>query len=66
MSEEYGCVGVVVDAKPGAVEFYTRFGFSPLEVVEGQKESRPQPMPMFLPLDLIILGTGGALEPRAR
>jgi len=53
MSEEYGCVGVVVDAKPDAVKFYTRFGFSPLEVVEGQKESRPQPAPMFLPLALI-------------
>ena len=62
MSEEYGCVGVVVDAKPDAVDFYTRFGFSPLEVVEGQKESRPKPMPMFLPLDLIER----ALEPRAR
>ena len=62
MSKEYGCVGVVVDAKPDAVEFYTRFGFSPLEVVEGQKESRPKPMPMFLPLDLIER----ALELRAR
>lgn len=62
MSEEYGCVGVVVDAKPDAVKFYTRFGFSPLEVVEGQKESRPQPAPMFLPLALIER----ALERRAR
>ena len=62
MSEEYGCVGVVVDAKPDAVEFYSRFGFSPLELVEGQKESRPEPTPMFLPLGLIE----DALEPRAR
>ncbi len=62
MSGEYGCVGVVVGAKPDAVEFYTRFGFSPLEVVEGQTESRPEPTPMFLPLDLIE----GALEPGAR
>jgi len=62
MSEKYGCVGGVVDAKPDAVDFYTRFGFSPLEVVEGQNESRPEPTPMFLPLDLV----DSALEPRAR
>lgn len=62
MSEEYGCVGIVVDAKPGAVDFYMRFGFSPLEVVEGRMESRPVPQPMFLPLDLIA----AALPPRAR
>jgi GNAT superfamily N-acetyltransferase len=62
MSKEYGCVGLVVDAKPDAVEFYTQFGFSPLEVVEGQTASRPEPTPLFLPLDLFE----GALEPRAR
>jgi predicted N-acetyltransferase YhbS len=53
MSEEYGCAGIVVDAKPGASEFYGRFGFSPLEVAEGQLESRPVPVVMFLPLELI-------------
>ena len=55
MSEEYGCVGIVVDSKPDAVEFYTRVGFSPLEISEGQIESRPRPSPLFLPLDLIAL-----------
>lgn len=53
MSEEYGCVGIVVDAKRTAVEFYTRVGFSPLEISEGELESRPKATPMFLPLDLI-------------
>lgn len=28
-----GCVGVVVDAKPGAAGFYQRLGFSPIEQV---------------------------------
>jgi predicted N-acetyltransferase YhbS len=60
-AEDFGCVGVVVDAKPGSVEFYTRFGFSPLEVAEGQMASRPEPNPMFLPRDLIE----AALAPRA-
>jgi predicted N-acetyltransferase YhbS len=53
MSEEYGCVGVVVDAKPEAVTFYSRFGFAPLEAVEGTVPSRPEPVPMLLPLELI-------------
>jgi len=53
MAGEYGCVGVLVDAKPGAVEFYERFGFSTLEATEGRLETRPSPTPMFLPLELI-------------
>jgi GNAT superfamily N-acetyltransferase len=61
MSEAYGCVGVVVDAKPGGVGFYERFGFSALEIAEGQMEVKPRPTPMFLPLDLIAL----AVAPRA-
>lgn len=35
MADEFGCIGIVVDAKLGAVEFYQRFGFFPLEIVEG-------------------------------
>jgi len=53
MSQEYGCVGILVDAKSDAVEFYARVGFSALDVSEGELESRPKPKPMFLPLDLI-------------
>ena len=48
MRTDYGCVGVVVDAKPVAVPFYLRFGFAPLEVVEGLSEARPAPVAMFL------------------
>lgn len=53
MSEEYGCIGILVDAKRDAVEFYARVGFSPVEIAEGQIESHPRPEPMFLPLELI-------------
>lgn len=35
MSREYGCAGVVVDAKPAAKTFYARFGFEELEVERG-------------------------------
>ncbi len=40
-------------AKPGAVEFYARYGFAPVEVVLGASAARPQPKPMFLAMRAI-------------
>jgi GNAT superfamily N-acetyltransferase len=48
MADEYGCVGVIVDAKPDAVTFYAKYGFVPVEAIEGQADARPQQTPMFL------------------
>lgn len=48
-----GCVGVVVDAKPGAVNWYKRFGFIEMQVVEGESAARPRPQVMFLALSAI-------------
>ncbi len=48
MADDYGCVGVVVDAKPDAVAFYAKYGFLAVEVVEGASDARPAPTPMFL------------------
>jgi len=53
MAEMYGCVGVVVDAMLDALDFYARFGFVSLNVELGLLESRPLPVPMLLPLDLV-------------
>ena len=50
MAQDFGCLSVVVDAKPGAVSFYQQFGFAPLVLVEGSSPARPQPTAMFLPL----------------
>lgn len=50
MSDELGCVGLVVDAKQEAVEFYRKLGFVGLELLEGASFQRPKPLPMFLPL----------------
>jgi GNAT superfamily N-acetyltransferase len=50
MAAELGCVGLVVDAKPESEEFYRRYGFVPLHVLEGTAAQRPEPMPMFLAL----------------
>ena len=51
MAGEVGCVGLVeFDAKRGAEEFYRRYGFVPVDVVEGALAPRPEPTPMFLAL----------------
>ena len=54
LREKLGCVGVVVDAKPGAENYYTRYGFIEMEVVEGALEERPTPTPMFLSLSAVV------------
>ncbi|MEK7256255.1 MAG: hypothetical protein AAB316_15995 [Bacteroidota bacterium] len=48
MADEVGCGAVVVDAKPGAVDFYAKYGFAPFEPLEGQSDARPQPTAMYL------------------
>ncbi len=53
MAEDMGCVGVLVDAKPGAVRYYAGLGFRELEHTRGALEDRPQPTPMFLELAAI-------------
>lgn len=53
MSDDYGCVGVMVDAKPNAEAFYTKYGFVAVEAVEGRSDARPAPTPMFLAIRAI-------------
>lgn len=53
MADEVGCAGVVVDAKPGAVAFYAKYGFTPFEPLEGQSEARPAPAALWLPIRAI-------------
>jgi predicted N-acetyltransferase YhbS len=53
MANEYGCVGVIVDAKPDAVAFYAKYGFLAIEAVEGGSDARPVPTPMFLSIRAI-------------
>jgi GNAT superfamily N-acetyltransferase len=49
-----GCVGIVVDAKQGAISFYRQFGFQVLEdIVEGEVRGHPPPVPMFLSIKSI-------------
>lgn len=53
MADRTGCVAVVVDAKPAAIEFYRRYGFEAFEITSGGLGDRPAPVPMILPLDSI-------------
>ena len=53
MADDVGCAGVVVDAKPGAVDFYAKYGFTAFEPLEGQSEARPLTTMMWLPIQAI-------------
>jgi len=53
MAERVGCAGVVVDAKPGAVDFYSRYGFTTFDVLEGESAARPRQTLMWLPIGAI-------------
>jgi hypothetical protein len=57
MADEVGCAGVVVDAKPGAIQFYAKYGFVTFESIEGQSEARLQPTLMWLPIQAVKKAT---------
>ncbi|MFQ5661494.1 MAG: GNAT family N-acetyltransferase [Gammaproteobacteria bacterium] len=50
MRDRIGCTGVVVDAKPDAVSFYSALGFKAIELVGGALGDRPEPVAMLLPI----------------
>lgn len=53
LSGTVGCIGVVVDAKPEAVQFYEKLGFRALASRSGALGDRPEPLPMFVHLGSI-------------
>lgn len=65
LAARFGCVGILVDAKPGAVAFYAKYGFVSLlaettaaddAIATGSRESLPpqtSPTSMFLPLETV-------------
>ena len=65
MADDYGCVGVIVDAKPDAEAFYAKYGFIAVEAVEGRSDARPAPTPMFLSIHAIghAVGTSTLKKP---
>ena len=53
LRDQIGCSGVVVDAKPESVDFYNQLGFSRIAAITGMLDDRPEPAPMWLPIQLI-------------
>jgi GNAT superfamily N-acetyltransferase len=51
--DRIGCIGVVVDAKPDAIPFYSSLGFTPIDLISGTLGDRPEPIAMFLPIGQI-------------
>jgi GNAT superfamily N-acetyltransferase len=58
MAGDFGCIGVIVDAKRDAIAFYEKYGFITADAVEGRSDSRPQPAMMFLSVREIEDGLG--------
>ena len=55
LRDRVGCIGVVVDAKPDALPFYSSLGFTPIDLISGALGDRPEPIAMFLHIDQIAV-----------
>ena len=53
MAVKFGCVGVLVDAKPESVDYTRKFGFEAQDPLQGQPRAVPEPVPMFLDIATI-------------
>jgi hypothetical protein len=53
MRDRVGCIGVVVDAKPDALSFYSSLRFTPIDLLSGALGDRAEPIAMFLPIGQI-------------
>ena len=53
LSTEYGCIGILVDAKKEAEKFYQQYGFYYVDVIQGRSGARPLATSMFLPIGTI-------------
>ena len=62
MRDRVGCIGVVVDAKPDSVDFYSNLGFTPVELISGSLGDRPEPIAMFLPIGQIAAAVKEATD----
>jgi GNAT superfamily N-acetyltransferase len=48
-----GCTGVLVDAKPAAVDFHRKLGFEPCPAESGGLLDHPRSVPMFITIGLL-------------
>ena len=50
----FGCIGIIVDAKSDAVDFYKKYGFEMIDIITGHIDIRPYPKTMFLSIKTIL------------
>ncbi len=50
LSEKLGCVGIVVDSKPEAIDFYKKFGFQEIKTVTTNYTTK-----LFLPIKAVMM-----------
>jgi GNAT superfamily N-acetyltransferase len=62
MRERAGCIGMVVDAKPDAITFYSSLGFFPIDLISGALGDRPEPVAMFLPIGQVAAAIKDAMS----
>ena len=60
--DRVGCIGVVVDANPDAVTFYSSMGFNPIDLISGALGDRPEPIANFLPIGEIVAAVKEATD----
>ena len=53
LEELVGCVGVFVDAKDDAIDFYRKYGFEIVPVIDGELPIRPIQTLMYLSMKTI-------------
>jgi len=56
--KQFGCFGLVVDAKAESVEFYEQYGFESFSIQAGALDVRPYAQSMFLSTKTIEVGMG--------
>lgn len=58
MRDDYGCVGLIVDAKPDSVSFYVKYGFDRIRPVAGLIRGESSTVAMFLPIETAVEALG--------
>ncbi len=54
LKDSSGCIGIIVDAKLEAINFYKKFGFIEINPLTGKINYSPQPTLMFLSMKTIL------------
>ena len=62
MRDRAGCIGVVVDAKQEAVDFYADLGSKLIALVSSALGHRPEPVAMFLSIGQSAAAVKGATD----